>query len=639
MKNKVKKLIKKYKDLIPYAIFGVLTTIVNIAVYALCAHVFHLSTIISTAIAWLISVIFAYLTNRKWVFFSDAKTGKEIFNEALSFFYCRLGTGIIDILIMWFFVDRLHFPDIWIKVFANIVVIILNYVASKWLIFKHGEKGREANKELSILVTVLGVIALLAILIAEYSPLAPWHSGNAGIDESVYKYVAVEMEHGNMPYLDTFDHKGPLLYLIYWFGALIAPWRGVWCLNVVAIFATILFAYLSARKFKLNHVKSMICALISAVPLCFIYSWDPSGQPQIFALPLIAYSIYVFMDYYKNNVISWWKLMLCGICMGATSMLLANLVVIWGVLALLAIICCAKRKEARRLIGYIAWFILGIVIVLTPILIWLGVNGAIQPFVESYLLFNVSYTNSYAGIGSNISIFMDFLQIELALICIIYLIYRVVKERDYTDIAALVILVTVYVVASMSGRFSWHYALIIIPALFYPVALMMKEFSANKNALLIVIGYILVAIALPQWVAAGKNMAKAYNERFTDQAALSTNAVSKVVLENSDENDRITVIGNNDIIYLRTNRMSASRYSFQHPLVYIDDDVKPEYLEDLRNNLPELVIIEMNAFPDEKGEDFMNDVNEFLNTEGYQEIWQTPDTPEYNSWPYKIYKH
>ena len=67
---KLKELWAKYKDLIPYVIFGVLTTAVNVAVYALCARIFGLSTVISTVIAWVVAVSFAYVTNRKWVFHS-----------------------------------------------------------------------------------------------------------------------------------------------------------------------------------------------------------------------------------------------------------------------------------------------------------------------------------------------------------------------------------------------------------------------------------------------------------------------------------------------------------------------------------------------------------------------------------------
>lgn len=132
----IKALWNKYKDLIPYGIFGVLTTVVNIAVYALCARKLNMSTITSTVTAWVIAVLFAYVTNRKWVFHSKATGAKAIVTEIVSFFACRLLTGVLDVGIMKLFVDMLHFNDVIIKALSNILVIILNYVASKLVIFR-----------------------------------------------------------------------------------------------------------------------------------------------------------------------------------------------------------------------------------------------------------------------------------------------------------------------------------------------------------------------------------------------------------------------------------------------------------------------------------------------------------------------
>ena len=132
----LKELWAKYKDLIPYGIFGVLTTAVNVAVYALCARIFGLSTVVSTVIAWVAAVLFAYITNRKWVFHSTATGMAAILKEIASFFICRLLTGILDVGIMKLFVDILGFNDVIVKIASNIIVIILNYVASKLVIFK-----------------------------------------------------------------------------------------------------------------------------------------------------------------------------------------------------------------------------------------------------------------------------------------------------------------------------------------------------------------------------------------------------------------------------------------------------------------------------------------------------------------------
>ena len=82
---KIKELYEKYKDMIPYMFFGVCTTLVNTGVYWLMAHPLGIGTVASAVIAWIDAVLFAYLTNRKWFFHSEAKTAKEIAKEIVSF--------------------------------------------------------------------------------------------------------------------------------------------------------------------------------------------------------------------------------------------------------------------------------------------------------------------------------------------------------------------------------------------------------------------------------------------------------------------------------------------------------------------------------------------------------------------------
>ncbi len=131
-----KNLFSKYKSVIFYVVFGVFTTLVNILTYYIMAHVLNLSTTISTIIAWILAVLFAYLTNRKLVFNSDSKNANDVIKELISFYVCRLITGFIDLACMFVFVDLLSFNDIIIKVMANVLVVVLNYVASKLIIFR-----------------------------------------------------------------------------------------------------------------------------------------------------------------------------------------------------------------------------------------------------------------------------------------------------------------------------------------------------------------------------------------------------------------------------------------------------------------------------------------------------------------------
>ena len=136
--EKIKKLLKKYKFIILYGIFGVLTTIINIVTYALCYDMFNISNVVSNIIAWILSVLFAFITNKIWVFESKCFDFKIFIKELWNFIVCRLATGALDLGIMYVGVDLLKGPALILKIASNIIVIILNYVMSKLFVFKNG---------------------------------------------------------------------------------------------------------------------------------------------------------------------------------------------------------------------------------------------------------------------------------------------------------------------------------------------------------------------------------------------------------------------------------------------------------------------------------------------------------------------
>lgn len=141
--DRMMELWKKYKSLILYAFFGGCTTLVNMIAYAGCTRWFGMGIKISTIIAWVLAVTFAYLTNRTMVFESEAKSRESILKEVISFFSCRLATGGIDLLIMYVFAEVMGIHDMVMKIVSNIIVILLNYAASKLIIFKHGGQDEE----------------------------------------------------------------------------------------------------------------------------------------------------------------------------------------------------------------------------------------------------------------------------------------------------------------------------------------------------------------------------------------------------------------------------------------------------------------------------------------------------------------
>ena len=136
MVQKIKNLVQKYWDILSYLFFGGLTTVVNYLVYLPCYNLFSLSAAVSNAIAWAVAVAFAYLTNKPFVFRSHDWSMKTVVPELTKFVTCRIGSGLLETGILFLCVDLLAWNgNVW-KLITSVLVVILNYIASKLLVFK-----------------------------------------------------------------------------------------------------------------------------------------------------------------------------------------------------------------------------------------------------------------------------------------------------------------------------------------------------------------------------------------------------------------------------------------------------------------------------------------------------------------------
>ena len=129
-------LFQKHKEFILYAAFGVGTFVVSVGTYALCERLLGLNELIANAISWIFAVLFAFFTNRKWVFNGDTDASKTLPQQMLSFFGGRFFTLVVEELILLVFVTWLNFDGVVVKVAAQVVVITLNYFISKFWVFK-----------------------------------------------------------------------------------------------------------------------------------------------------------------------------------------------------------------------------------------------------------------------------------------------------------------------------------------------------------------------------------------------------------------------------------------------------------------------------------------------------------------------
>lgn len=137
MIQKIRSLVEKYRDILTYLFFGVLTTVVNYAIYLPVYNFCGISAAASNMIAWVVAVIFAFLTNKPFVFHSHDWSPKTVVPELTKFISCRLASGVLETVILFLAVDCMNWNgNIW-KLVTQILVIIINYVGSKLLVFRN----------------------------------------------------------------------------------------------------------------------------------------------------------------------------------------------------------------------------------------------------------------------------------------------------------------------------------------------------------------------------------------------------------------------------------------------------------------------------------------------------------------------
>lgn len=135
MTNKLTNLYKKHDELINYIIFGGLTTLVNIVVFFILETLLSWPYLIANAVAIVLSILFAYVTNKLFVFQTKNDNYQENIAEFLRFIGLRFISGLADMAAMWLLVDFLSFDTNIAKIATQFIVVVLNYFFSKFLIF------------------------------------------------------------------------------------------------------------------------------------------------------------------------------------------------------------------------------------------------------------------------------------------------------------------------------------------------------------------------------------------------------------------------------------------------------------------------------------------------------------------------
>lgn len=426
----------------------------------------------------------------------------------------------------------------------------------------------------------------------------PFQIGKTGSDSSVFIYVAKVMIDGGMPYRDTFDHKGPLIYLIDALGLLLNNQIGIWILELITIFIIFLFSYKIARLLQCSRPLSCLIVTIGISVLSWYF--EDGNLTEEYACAFITISLYIFLKYFLVNHIEKYEIVICGMSFAAVCMLRINMIAMWIVMCVAVVGSCIHSHQQKFIPKFVVLFLFGATLVIVPIVIWLIQNSAFYDFINDYFLFNFKYSSDpgRASTTNIINAVTFFILGGPTAIAFLLLCFIIVKKKKIFDFLCTLVLILSIGMSSISGQKSSHYGMIFYPVIIYAFSRFFYEFSITKDVsfkyrnakkilfclyicvcgtMMIPFGYFLVSY-LPEMC-------------FSNTAVLSgEKQIASIIQSMTGKDDRITVIGNGNIYYLLSNRKSISKYSYQYPIAAIDPEIWEDYKTDIQNLRPKMII-------------------------------------------------
>jgi hypothetical protein len=462
-------------------------------------------------------------------------------------------------------------------------------------------------------IIIGGGMAAVALFVSMLSPLNPFSRSVPGIDSSVYLTVAQGILDGKLPYVDFFDHKGPLVYFIDALGLYIGGFTGVWLLELLFTGISVFFAYKTARFFG-NKLVALMGTVFTFVVTTESYGdgsltmmttkWvfgECRALPEGYALPLIFISLYIFTKHYFTKIeLSKMQITVLGFCFAFSLLLKPNMFAVWAAFCAVIFFRKLSQKDYKTVRQYILFFLLGLFILFIPIGIYLKYTDSYDEFIQQYWRFNVAYASPTAGMFLHVKILIWIINKSLLPVIIVPIwLLKKPHNTSYDFYLAYTLALFASILLIAIGIYGYlNYCIVFIP-LFVPAMTfcfeqLFKLFSSAKYSCIKYGVPILIACVLfnklifTTILYLGGNI---YNESRNTFIQMG-----KFIDDNTNDNESITVLGNNCAVYLFTERPSVSKYIYQTPIMYVDPKVKNDYIFDVTHRKPVLIIVPSNDF-------------------------------------------
>lgn len=291
--------LKKYEEVISYLIIGGFTTVISIASYFIFSRIIHLDYKTATVLSWILSVLFAFFANKIIVFKSKTNNKKDYFLELFNFFKYRILSLFIDILSMMVFIEILHCNDMIAKIIVQFIIVVINYVFSKFLIFNK----KSSTKDEKVLYDhkdyiCFGICFLIMLLMFGIFLGDHFATDTIGMYNSGYLNNAKVYLNAGRIVMAIF------LWLMDYFSISFRLAKVIsWLIGFVSIYGGIITLYKILKSFTKNRIVN-ICTSILVVANIFLvefFTFPEFTGIMCFSLFMAIMSASQMLSFFENN--------------------------------------------------------------------------------------------------------------------------------------------------------------------------------------------------------------------------------------------------------------------------------------------------------------------------------------------------
>ena len=434
------------------------------------------------------------------------------------------------------------------------------------------------------------LLAILTLVLQIPHSMALWGNGNYPTDICVYMRCADWMQDGLIMYRDMFDHKGPLVYLIYWAFSFAGVY-GVWLLDILILYVLLVLIYRMARLFE-DERESMLIALIMG---CYWQApFVDEGSPEWLALPGCMYSMYIFAKCYKDHqYCSLFDMIIFSCSVGICLCTKPNISAVLIPIAIYFTIHLIRHWNWKVFGRYAAGVIVGLSIVAVPITLWLMNQHNTEDLVEAYLRFNfISYHPTLARRLLGI-----FYMTAICLPCIYcYVIYtKYANKRTWKFVFMTFLCLCSLIPTAYIKNGYPHYLIPCVPMYALLFIFAWPYIKANRKLYLFTVGFMLFVGVSFMGIRSYLRLMP-FEHKHTDQAAVYIN-------HNISKDDHVAIIEPED--RTKWNALNPN-YSFAYrlwlqikakpasSLFYLPPSLSPEQREQaweqIRERMPKYVV-------------------------------------------------